>query len=136
MRRLVAAALLVMAAAAAGLAPGAPATASHGGTGSWLQVTIGAPTTPGPSDRTEPIVAWLTCDPAGGNHPFAAEACADLTAAGGDIAAIAPIGGCGGVSQPVEITAWGRWQGQPVLFIETADNDGCARISHGLVFRI
>jgi hypothetical protein len=136
MRRLVAAALLALAVAAAGLAPATPAAAGHGWSGSWLKVTIGAPTTPGPSDRTEPIVGWLTCDPAGGTHPFAAEACAELAATGGDIAAIGSTGGCGGVFQPVEITAWGRWQGQPVWYAETVDNDGCARISHGHVFRL
>lgn len=55
----------------------------------------------------------LTCDPAGGSHPNAEKACAQLSAAGGDIAAIPPEDrACPRIFDPVVLLAEGTWNGE------------------------
>ncbi|RJQ70523.1 serine protease [Pseudonocardiaceae bacterium YIM PH 21723] len=51
--------------------------------------------------------AQLTCDPVGGDHPRASDACADLAAANGDIGKIPEtLQGCTREYQPVIATAY------------------------------
>lgn len=80
----------------------------------------------------------LTCglNAPGGTHPYPREACAEIDAANGNIAAIPPMPGvgCTGLWDPVAIGATGTWQGMPVRFSDIESNAGCARISHGHVF--
>jgi hypothetical protein len=77
----------------------------------------------------------LTCDPTGGTHPRAKEACAEIDAASGKIAAIPPSGGCLDYWDPVLIGVTGRWRGEEVLFSDFESNPGCAAVSHGQVFQ-
>ncbi len=62
-----------------------------------------------------PVVRTLTCDPAGGDHPHAAEACGALAALADPFAPTPPgtiatmiYGG------PATVTVDGQWRGQPV----------------------
>jgi subtilisin inhibitor-like len=79
----------------------------------------------------------LNCDGLGTNtHPYAAEACAALEQADGDIAQIPGLDGygCLGVYLPVTIGVSGTWHGRPLEYREVASNVGCGRISHQQVF--
>jgi Subtilisin inhibitor-like len=79
----------------------------------------------------------LQCDPAGGTHPKAAEACADVAKAGGDLAQM-PANtnprACFMIYAPVTVTAKGKWQGQPVRFTEKFPNSCVMRDKTGSVF--
>jgi hypothetical protein len=123
----------------AGLAAAAPASAGPAAAGTSLLVVIGPPQGSGPSNRTEPITAWLRCDPwAFNQHPFPVQACAEVINAKGDIASIPPLPGyaCLAVYQPVTISVTGHVEGVPVSFSDVESNEGCASISHGHVFRL
>jgi hypothetical protein len=89
-------------------APGGSPTGPVGGT--LLQVTVDA------ADGTAPHVWTLSCDPAGGTHPQAAAACAQLAAAPGDPFAPTPKGMmCSmifGGDQKATVT--GTYRGRPV----------------------
>ncbi|MBE1492432.1 SSI family serine proteinase inhibitor [Plantactinospora soyae] len=102
-----------------------------------LHVVIGPPQGPGPSKRTEPVVVLLRCDAPGNEHPYAAEACAEVEAVKGDIDAI-PAGnaGCAGVWQPVRISVSGVVANELVQWSDEVSNEGCAVNSHGHVFRL
>jgi hypothetical protein len=78
----------------------------------------------------------LTCDPVGGTHPHAKEACAEIDAAGGDIAAVPGLPGYGCVDEwdPVLIGVTGTWRGKEVLFSSFESNRCYGAISHGHVF--
>ncbi|MEO3745384.1 SSI family serine proteinase inhibitor [Plantactinospora sp. B5E13] len=102
-----------------------------------LHVVVGAPKGPGPSKRTEPVVVLLRCVGPGNEHPYPAEACTEVEAVKGDIAAIPPLNaGCAGVWQPVDISVSGVVRDEPVYWTEEVSNEGCAVTSHGHVFRI
>jgi hypothetical protein len=79
----------------------------------------------------------LQCDPPGGTHPKAPEACADVTKAGGDLAQM-PANknprACFMIYAPVTVTAKGDWQGQPVRFTEKFPNSCVMRDKTGSVF--
>jgi hypothetical protein len=79
----------------------------------------------------------LQCEPAGGTHPKAAEACADVAKAGGDLAQM-PANtnprACFMIYAPVTVTAQGKWQGQPVRFTEKFPNSCVMRDKTGSVF--
>lgn len=79
----------------------------------------------------------LQCDPAGGTHPKAAEACADVAKAGGQLAQM-PAGAqpraCFMIYAPVTVTARGDWQGQAVRFTEKFPNTCVMRDKTGSVF--
>jgi hypothetical protein len=113
-----------------GSVPAAPSVTS-------LHVVIGPPQGPGPSKRTEPIVVLLRCGAPGNEHPYPAEACAEVEAAKGDIDAI-PAGsaGCAGVWQPVRISVSGVVANESVQWSDQVSNEGCAINSHGHVFRL
>lgn len=78
----------------------------------------------------------LTCDPVGGTHPLAEKACADIEAAGGDIAAIPWLPGYGCVDEwdPVLIGVTGTWRGKEVLYSSFQSNRCYGKIRHGHVF--
>jgi hypothetical protein len=79
----------------------------------------------------------LQCDPIGGTHPKAAEACADVAKAGGQLAQM-PAGAnpraCFMIYAPVTVTARGDWQGQAVRFTEKFPNTCVMRDKTGSVF--
>ncbi|MFF4269653.1 SSI family serine proteinase inhibitor [Streptomyces sp. NPDC001536] len=78
----------------------------------------------------------LLCDPPQG-HGRAAEACAELEAADGDIAAL-PVKdtNCPMIYAPVTARAQGQWNGRPVDYTETFSN-GCVMAGRtGSVFAL
>jgi hypothetical protein len=128
--RVIAATVLAVAAGTAAAAT--PAAAGPGG-------TLGIMITPLPGGMpSTPRFATLSCDPAGGTHPRAAQACEQLAAAGGDIAAVPPYPGMGclPVWEPVTVTARGTWRGKAVDYTAQQPAVSCAQISHGVIFWI
>ncbi|MFI6408394.1 SSI family serine proteinase inhibitor [Streptomyces sp. NPDC050548] len=104
---------------AAGQAP-AQAAPRHGLQGDWLYLTV----TRGDSRSSDTRGTLLLCDPPQG-HAHAAEACAELAAAGGDIDALpARSVFCPMIYAPVTAHARGEWQGRPVDCTRTFSN-GC-----------
>ncbi|WP_329333389.1 subtilase-type protease inhibitor [Streptomyces sp. NBC_00663] len=123
---LAAAALLVT-----GTAP-AQATARDTRAGDWLYLTV----TKGDARSSDTRGTLLLCDPPQG-HGHAAEACADLAAVDGDIAALPPKDGyCSMIYAPVTAHARGEWNGRPVEYTETFSN-GCVMAGRtGSVFAL
>ncbi|MEU3524073.1 SSI family serine proteinase inhibitor [Streptomyces sp. NPDC038707] len=81
----------------------------------WLYLTV----TQGTTRAGVPRGTLLRCDPPR-RHPRAAEACAELAAAGGDIGHIpAEDVFCPMIYAPVTTRALGRWNGRTVGFRET-----------------
>jgi Subtilisin inhibitor-like len=81
--------------------------------------------------------ATLQCDPPGGTHPRAAEACADVSRAGGDLAQMPTSKNpraCFMIYAPVTVTAQGSWHGQPVRFNKKYPNTCVMRDKTGSVF--
>mgnify|MGYP001188783792 CR=1 FL=1 len=81
-------------------------------------------------------VTNLECHPAGGDHPKAAEACAQLEAVDGNFHALDQRGAspCTLQYAPVTVKAHGTWKGRTVQYEQTFSND-CVRISKtGAVF--
>ncbi|PWI14669.1 serine protease [Streptomyces sp. Act143] len=123
---LAAAALLV-----AGTAPTAAAQ-DDSRTGNWLYLTV----TKGDARSSDTRGTLLLCDPPQG-HTRAAEACAELEAVDGDIAALPPRDGyCPMIYAPVTAHARGQWNGRAVEYAETFSN-GCAMAGRtGSVFAL
>ncbi|MFH8727067.1 SSI family serine proteinase inhibitor [Streptomyces termitum] len=96
-----------------------------------LTLTVAAPgprTTVLPADGPAPAApagrtVSLRCDPPAGDHPRAADACADLDASGGRIDRESTAA-CVLLYDPVEVRAEGVWRGRPVSFSRTYGN-GC-----------
>ncbi|GAA4015595.1 protease inhibitor [Allokutzneria multivorans] len=85
-----------------------------------------------------PKVALLSCNPASGTHPKAADACRDLQLAQGDFARLNPIGrraACTMEYDPFEVTATGTWRGKPVTHKATYSNGCVMAASTGAVYR-
>jgi hypothetical protein len=136
----VAAALLLAAAGAttATATTAGPATAPTpvaGGlapAGSRLELTV----TPGADRSGGPRETLLLCDPPQG-HARAAEACAQLTAAHGDVRAVPHRDAvCPLVYAPVAARAHGRWDGRPVDYRETFANRCELEAATGAVFAL
>ncbi|MFF3463702.1 protease inhibitor [Streptomyces sp. NPDC001984] len=75
----------------------------------------------------------LTCAPtASGSHPAAAEACAELRGAGGDLDALTARDDvqCTKEYNPVIVTVQGVWQGKRVSYERTFGNE-CVKNSYG-----
>nr|AAN75601.1 putative subtilisin inhibitor-like protein precursor [Saccharopolyspora erythraea NRRL 2338] len=92
------------------------------------------------SDRSnETRNAVLRCQPAGGSHRHAKEACVQLEAADGNLASVqaqqvnAP---CTMELDPVTVTAVGRWHGSVVSFEQTYSNSCVLSVQTGAVFDI
>ncbi|MGV9916471.1 SSI family serine proteinase inhibitor [Streptomyces cellulosae] len=122
---LTAAALLLL----AGATPSA-----HADTGNWLMLSVshGENTTAGTEGGT-----LLRCDPPGGGHPHAEEACAQLSQADGRITALpAEDALCPMVYAPVTAHAEGMWRDRPVTWTETFPNTCTLRAHTGALFAL
>jgi FlaG/FlaF family flagellin (archaellin) len=81
--------------------------------------------------------ATLTCAPVGGTHGSAAEACAVLSAAGGDPAAITAADVmCTMEYAPVKVKVNGRWNGKTVRYAETFSNNCRTQAEGGALFQL
>ncbi|GHG11195.1 SSI family serine proteinase inhibitor [Streptomyces filamentosus] len=127
---------LLLAAPTAGPAPttgGAPATTLR------LTVTGPAPATTAPTPEGAAPAApasrtvILRCDPAGGGHPRAEAACADLHASQGRVDRDSDIA-CVLLYDPVEVRAEGVWRGRPVSFAREYGNSCELGARTGAVF--
>ncbi|MFG3512292.1 SSI family serine proteinase inhibitor [Streptomyces bobili] len=100
--------------------------------GDGLRLTV----TTGDSRSSDTRGTLLLCDPPQG-HSRAAEACADLTAADGDIGAVAHEDAvCSLLYAPVTAHASGRWNGRPVEYTETFSNTCVMLARTGAVFAL
>jgi hypothetical protein len=98
----------------------AQATARDSLQSSWLFLTV----TPGHVQTGPARGTLLLCDPPQG-HTLAADACAELEAADGDIGTLPPKDVyCPMVYAPVTAHARGEWRGRPVQYTQTFSN-GC-----------
>jgi hypothetical protein len=113
-------------------ATAAPAAAVGQTTNTRLLLTIAQGEEPYPVRDT----ALLTCDPAGGNHPSPAAACATLAATDGDVAAVEvqPDRPCAHIYAPVTVTARGYWKGRTVYYRETFPNNCVLQVVKGTIF--
>lgn len=123
--------LAAVALLATGQAP-AQAAPGHTGQGNWLFLTV----TRGDSRSSDTRGTLLLCDPPQG-HAHAAEACAELDAAGGDIDAIPPRSVfCPMIYAPVTTHARGEWNGNPVDYTKTFSNACVMTARTGEVFAL
>jgi hypothetical protein len=86
-----------------------------------------------------PKVALLSCNPTGGTHPKAADACRDLTLAQGDFAKLNPAGrraACTMEYDPFHVKAVGTWRGKPVTHEATYANPCVLAAATASVYRI
>lgn len=92
--------------------PGAATEAANSG------VSVLALSAVARSGRPEFRTTTLLCAPEqGGAHPEPADACAELTAAGGDFAALtAEPAACPMVYEPVSLLVIGLWESRPVTY--------------------
>ncbi|WP_159774242.1 SSI family serine proteinase inhibitor [Streptomyces sp. HM190] len=119
-------------AALALLTLGAAAPAGAALPGNWLYVTV----TRGDARSSDTRGTLLLCDPPQG-HARAAEACAELAGAGGDVGRIPQRNGmCVQVYAPVRATARGEWDGRPVAYEHTFANSCVMAARTGSVFAL
>ncbi len=92
-----------------------------------------AEVTPGTDTRG----TLLLCDPPQG-HPHAAQACAELAVAEGDIGRIPATPGalCPMIYAPVTAAARGEWNGRPVSYTHTFANSCVMGAATGAVFAL
>ncbi|WP_063831184.1 SSI family serine proteinase inhibitor [Streptomyces griseus] len=111
--------------------PTAPATT--------LRLTVTGPATtapaPGAAVPAAPASRTVTlhCGPAGGDHPRAEAACADLDASGGRVDRDSDTA-CVLLYDPVEVRAEGVWRGRPVSFARQYGNSCELGARTGAVF--
>ncbi|WP_242891603.1 SSI family serine proteinase inhibitor [Actinomadura litoris] len=115
--------------AAVMLAHAVPADASEAPRTS-LRLTL---TYPG-HDASGTRSVTLRCDPAGGSHPRAAPACAELRRAGGRLVHDPDGRVCTAQYSPVVAEARGSWRGTPVGFRSKFGNDCVMHSRTGTVF--
>lgn len=126
---LLAAAALLLAAATA---PAQAAPQDSRADGNWLYLTV----TKGDARSSDTRGTMLLCDPPQG-HGRAAEACAALEAANGDLAVLpARNTYCPMHYAPVTARAQGQWNGRPVDYTETFSNDCVMAGRTGSVFAL
>ncbi|WKX13463.1 SSI family serine proteinase inhibitor [Streptomyces sp. NL15-2K] len=124
----------LLAAAALVLATAAPvaATPQEPAGVSWLFVTV----TRGEARAGDAPGTLLLCDPPQG-HSRAAEACAQLHSAHGDLRAIkAKDTYCPMIYAPVTAHARGQWNGRPVDYTETFSNACVMGARTGAIFAL
>lgn len=110
----------------------AHAAARHGLQGDWLYLTV----TRGDGRSSDTRGTLLLCDPPQG-HARAAEACAELGAADGDIDAIpAKSVFCPMIYAPVTAHARGEWNGHQVDYTRTFSNRCSMAARTGDVFAL
>jgi hypothetical protein len=123
------AALAILAGATVVAAPtSSAATADEGLTTLRLSVTgVGS---------TAARTAVLKCEPAGGSHRQAAEACGELEGVNGTFASlnVRRPGYCTTEYDPVTVTATGQWRGSTVSFEQTFVNKCVLSTRTGVVF--
>jgi hypothetical protein len=78
----------------------------------------------------------LTCEPAGGLHKNAKEACAALTPVDGDFTKLEPAGdtACTMELNTTKATLKGKWRGKKVVFEQVYSNPCVMRVHTGKVF--
>ncbi|MEE1942440.1 SSI family serine proteinase inhibitor [Streptomyces sp. TRM 70361] len=87
------------------------------------------------STWTSAVTVTLECDPVGGTHPWAEDACEALTEAKGNFEDIERISNmCLPYWDPVTITATGHWHGREISFQDWHSNNDCAAMFTGGVF--
>ncbi|MEQ8146596.1 SSI family serine proteinase inhibitor [Streptomyces sp. OP7] len=101
--------------------------------GNWLMLGVSHGETPAAADGG----TMLRCDPPGGGHPHADQACADLTAADGRITALPTEDAlCPMIYAPVTAHAQGMWRDRPVDYTETFPNTCTLRARTGALFAL
>jgi hypothetical protein len=96
-----------------------PASAAVASAPTALFLTVA----PGESGSPVSRSAVLTCDPVGGSHIEAEQACRELATVAGDIAALAETGeSCTLIYDPVTVSVEGWWHGRPTSFSATYGN--------------
>ncbi|MFF4396341.1 SSI family serine proteinase inhibitor [Streptomyces sp. NPDC001480] len=125
--------LAAVALLAAGPAAAAATTPGGAGRSDWLYLTVAR----GDARNGDTRGTLLLCDPPEG-HAHAAEACAELTNAKGDIRAIPQQKNvfCPMIYAPVTVHARGEWQGRPVDYRETFSNTCAMQARTGAVFAL
>ncbi|MFE9439908.1 SSI family serine proteinase inhibitor [Streptomyces sp. NPDC006602] len=124
--------LLAAAALLLATAPSAQAAPQESTRGDWLFVTL----TTGDARSRDTRSTLLRCDPPQG-HGRAAEACAQLESADGDIGAISSWEVyCPMIYAPVTAHARGQWHGRPVQYRETFSNKCVLAARTGAVFAL
>ena len=78
----------------------------------------------------------LACEPAGGSHPNATQACEDIVAAQGDFDSLTAdeSTACTMEYRPVVATAEGTWRGEPISWQREFGNGCTLRTATGTVF--
>ncbi|GAA2354593.1 hypothetical protein GCM10010170_046750 [Dactylosporangium salmoneum] len=90
-------------------------------------------------ESTRPVQrrAVLTCQPAGGSHRQARDACAQLAKVGGRFERLQLDGGaCTMQYDPVTVTANGSWKGRKVAYRHTFGNACTLATTTGAVFSL
>ncbi|MFD9739552.1 SSI family serine proteinase inhibitor [Umezawaea sp. NPDC059074] len=78
----------------------------------------------------------LHCEPSGGSHPRAREACEDLLLSDGDVQAVRDSDSlCTLEYRPVHVTAIGSWRGEERTFDHVYANACAMRVDTGSVFQ-
>ncbi|MCX3062743.1 SSI family serine proteinase inhibitor [Streptomyces beihaiensis] len=104
------------------------------GSGDWVHVTVQHGERPGNAKS-----ALLRCSARPvGDHPHAADACRELTAAKGDISAIPADSDaiCPMIFDPVTAVAYGMWDGRHVSYAHTFSNTCALNAATGTLFRL
>ncbi|MGW4977127.1 SSI family serine proteinase inhibitor [Streptomyces mirabilis] len=111
----------------------AQATSHQAFPGNWLYLTL----TTGDAHASSIRGTLLLCDPPQG-HARAAEACAELATAGGDISRIPtrPDTICSMIYGPVTASARGEWEGRQVTYSHTFSNSCVMGAETGAVFAL
>ncbi|MCC5473744.1 subtilase-type protease inhibitor [Streptomyces sp. NPDC059680] len=123
----------------AGLLAAAPAQAaprtSFPLSDNWLYVTVAPGEKAQSGDKHGTL---LLCDPLPLGYARAAEACAELAKADGDIARIPQKKGvfCPMIFAPVTVHASGQWNGRPVDYQETYSSKCAMEARTGAVFAV
>jgi hypothetical protein len=83
-----------------------------------------------------PHSVTLRCDPAGGTHPKAAQACSDLVQSHGEFSATRDRSprACFMIYSPITVSAKGTWQGQSVNFGSKFPNACALHSKTGSIF--
>ncbi len=86
-----------------------------------------------PNGRT--VLVSLDCQPTGGSHPNSGDACASLSRVDGDFDSLrGEPQACTLIYAPVDVSAVGKWRGEPVTFRTTYANRCVADVESDGVF--
>jgi hypothetical protein len=87
------------------------------------------------ADRSTGAVS-LRCQPAGGTHPKPVHACTELAAVNGHLERLQSRShACTLIYQPVDVSAYGHWSGEPIAFAATFTNPCLAAVgTNGGIF--